>query len=430
MKRLIMFLGVVLAVVFTVIGVVKSQNKIRSEDVSSGLYVLASQSEMAMSVSSKDKIVFSADDFERCLNISSVNSITITALPSVSDGCLCLSDVLVNAGQTISKENLSLLNYRAGDSGVKEAEFKFKVNDSEYEMTCRLYFLNRENSAPTLSMEDERSFDVSTHQSVTVYGKIGAYDPDGDEVRYEVVTYAKNGIIEMDAQTGEYTYTPIGAYFGEDFFKYVAVDKYGNYSSAQTVMLTVEKRQTDIVYADMEGNPAHHAALAMTEKGIMSGTTIGESTYFMPDKSVSRIDFLVMLMHAIGANKIENVFDTGFDDDSEIPASMKGYVYTARNMGIISGAVDAMGNYYFYPNREITRAEVALIVNNIVDAKMPTIKPTFADKDEVPAWAQDALYALNDLGILVSVNGQICAGASLTRAQAAQALYALVEYID
>ena len=430
MKRLIMFLGVTLAVVFTVVGVVKSQNKITTGDVSNGLYVLANQSEMAMSVVSRDKIVFSAEDFERCLNLSSVNSITVTALPNVSDGCLCLGDVLVNAGQTISKENLALLNYREGDSGVKEAEFKFKVNGCEYEMTCRLYFLSRENSAPTLSMEDERSFDVSTHQSVTVYGKIGAYDPDGDEMRFEVVTYAKNGTVEMDAKTGEYTYTPIGAYFGEDSFKYVAVDKYGNYSSAKTVMLTVEKRQSDIVYADMDGNPAHHAVLTMTEKGIMSGSTIGDSTYFMPDKSVSRIDFLVMLMHAIGFDEVENVFDTGFDDDGEIPASMKGYVYKAKNMGIISGAVDAMGNYYFYPNREITRAEVALIVNSIVNGEAPTIKPTFADKDDIPTWAHDALYALNDLGILVSVNGEIGAGTTITRAQTAQTLYALMEYID
>ena len=167
------------------------------------------------------------------------------------------------------------------------------ANENEYEMTCNLYFLNRENQSPTLSMEDERSFKVSTHQSVTVYGKIGAYDPDGDDVRFEIVTYAKNGTIDMDAKTGEYMYTPIGSYFGEDSFEYVAVDKYGNYSNSKVVSLTIEKRQTNIVYADMDGNPYHHAALTMTEKGIMSGNTIGESTYFMPDKSVSRIDFLI-----------------------------------------------------------------------------------------------------------------------------------------
>lgn len=429
MKRIITFLCVVLAVIFAVVGVVKEQTREATGDVSSGLFVLASQSDMAKSDMAGKKIIFSADDFEKSLNLSKINSITVTSLPDISEGCLCLGDVLVNSGQTVSRENISLMNYRAGNSGVKEAFFKFKVNDSEYEMTCRVYFLNRENSAPTLSMEDERTFNVSTHQTVTVYGKVGAYDPDGDEMRYEIVNYAKNGAISLDSKTGEYTYTPIGAYFGEDKFEYVAVDKYGNYSASREVLLTVEKLKTDIVYSDMDEHPAHHAALTMTEKGIMSASTIGETTYFMPDKSVSRIDFLVMLMHAIGADEVESVFNTGFDDDSEIPVSMKGYVYKARDMGIISGAVDAMGNYYFYPNREITRAEAALIVNNIVNGKTPTVKPTFADRDDIPAWAHDAIYTLNDLGILVSNNGVYLPSANITRAQTAQMLYALMDYI-
>ena len=430
MKRIITFLSIILAVVFTVVGVVKEQNKNATGDVSGGLYVIAEQSEMAKSTSNGSKIVFSADDFEKSLNLSEITSITVISLPNIADGCLCLGDVLVNKGQTISKENLDLLNYRAGSEDVKEAEFQFKTNSGEYVITCKLYFLERENSAPTLAMEDEKTFNVSTHQTVMVYGKVGAYDPDGDELRYEIVTYAKNGVIDIDSKTGEYTYTPTGAYFGEDRFEYVAVDKYGNYSTSKAVVLNIEKLQTDIVYSDMHEHPAHHAVLTMTEKGIMSGSTIGTTTYFMPDKSVSRIDFLVMLMHSIGADKVENVLDTGFDDDSEIPASMKGYVYAARNMGIISGAVDAMGNYYFYPNREITRAEAALIVNNIVNGSAPTIIPTFADKNDIPTWAYDAVYALNDLGILVSNNGEYLPSANITRAQTAQILYALMKYID
>ncbi len=430
MKRIIMFLGVVLAVVFTVIGVVKEQSIEVTGDISSGLHVLAHQSDMAKSAMVGEKMIFSSKDFERSLNLSKIDSITITSLPNTSDGCLCIGDVLVNAGQTVSGENIGLLNYRAGNNEVKETEFKFKANGCEYEMTCKIYFLSRENASPTLHMEDERTFTVSTHQAVTVYGKLGAYDPDGDSLRYEIVTYAKNGTIDIDNRTGEYTYTPIGAYFGEDSFEYVAVDKYGNYSTSRKVSLTVEKLKTDIVYSDMDEHPAHHAVLTMTEKGIMSGSTMGESTYFMPDKSVSRIDFLVMLMHAIDVDDVATAADTGFDDDDEIPAGMKGYVNKARSMGIITGSVDAMGNYYFYPNRDITRAEVAIIVNNILNAEIPTVKPTFSDKNDIPAWAHDAIYALSNLGILEGINGEFAATSSITRAQTAQMLYALMQYIE
>ena len=430
MKRFIMLSVMVMALCLAAVGVIRNESSVSSADVSDGLCVIAGERGMAKYGIVGKKLVFSSDDFKKCLNLAQISYITVTELPDTSEGCLCIGDVLVSEGQTVSAANLELLNYRAANEDVREASFCFKANGNEYEMRCNLYFLNRENSAPTLDMEDEKVFSVSTHQTFKVFGKLLAHDPDGDELRYEIVTYAKGGTLELDAKTGEYSYTPTGSYFGEDGFEYVAVDKYGNYSSSRKVSLTVEKLKTDTVYCDMEDHRDHHAALTMTEKGIMSGTTIGSSTYFMPDKAVSRVDFLVMLMHTIGVDDVANVVSTGFDDDSEIPASMKGYVREARNMGLITGSVNEKGECLFEPSREISRAEAALIVSKIVQRDVPTVKPTFADKNEIPAWASDAIYTLNDLGILTSENGNISATSSMTRAQTAQMLYALMNYIE
>lgn len=430
MKRFITLSVMAMALVFTVIGVVREQNRDATLDLSSGLAVIATQNDMAKSVMKNNKIVFSADDFEKYLNVAELSSITITSVPSLTDGCLCVGDVTVNAGQTISKSNLDLLNYTAANTDVKETSFKFKVNGGEYEMTCKLYFLNRENSAPTLNMEDERTFDVSTHQTVAVYGRVGGYDPDGDELRYEVISYAKNGVLDFDGKTGEYTYTPQGLYFGEDSFEYVAIDKYGNYSTSKKVSLTVEKLKTDVVFCDMIGHREHNAALTMLEAEIMSGVKIGDDTFFMPDKAVSRVDFVAMLINAIGRNDGEPVLNTGFDDDEDIPSTMKSYVKTAREMGLINGSVNADGEYLFEPNREITRAEAALIVSKLVDAEVPTVKPIFPDRNDIPTWAHDAIYAMNSLGILNSVDGSISASTSLTRSQTAAMLCALMDYID
>lgn len=430
MKRFITFSFMAMALVFTVIGIAREQSAEATLDVSSGLGVIATQSDMAKSVMVNNKMIFSADDFERYLNISNLTSITITKVPALSDGCLCVGDVTVNAGQSISRENLNLLNYRAVNTDIRQASFKFKANGMQYEMTCNLYFLTKENTAPVILIENERSVSVSTHQTIEVYGKLGAYDRDGDELRYEIVTYAKNGVLDFDAKTGEYTYTPNGLYFGEDSFEYVAVDKYGNYSPSQKVSLNVEKLKNDVVFCDMQGHREHNAAMTMLEKGVMSGVNIGNNTYFMPDKAVSRVDFIAMLMNAIGQNEVENVFDTGFDDDDEIPETMKGYVKTARDMGLISGSVNANGEYLFEPNREITRAEAALIVSKLVQAEVPTVKPIFPDRNDIPTWARDAIYTLNNLGILDSIDGSIAANSSLTRAQTAQMLCALMEYMD
>lgn len=429
MKRFITFSVIVMALIFTVVGVVREQSKDATLDVSNGLSVIAGKYEMAKYALKGQKIIFSADDFAKNLNINEVSSITLTTIPAVTEGCLCVGDVVVNAGQSISGSNLDLLNFRAADDATRETVFKFKVNGGEYEITCKLYFLSRENSAPTIVNNDLRYLSVSTHQGVTVFGKVGAYDPDGDEIRYEVVTYAKGGTLDFDSSTGEYLYTPVGMYFGEDYFEYVAVDKYGNFSPSQKVSLTVEKLQTDTVFCDMDGHRAHHAALTMAEMNVMSGVSLGDNTYFMPDKSVSRIDFLVMLMHALGYNDVEAVFDTGFDDDAEIPASLKGYVREARKLGIISGSVNEEGEFVFLPNSDITRAEAALIVSRVVGISVPTVKPTFTDKNDIPAWAHDAIYTLNDLGFLDSNCGEISPTANITRAQVAEMLYALTTHL-
>lgn len=430
MKRFITFSVIAMAIVFSVIGIVREQKRDATLDLSTGLAVIANQSDMAKSVMMNEKMVFSPNDFERYLNIEGLTSITITTIPKITDGCLCVGEVAVNAGQTISRSNINLLNYRASNTDVTETEFKFKVNDAEYEMTCKLYFLTRENSAPTLAMEDERTLEVSTHQTITIYSKVGAYDVDGDELRYEIVSYAENGVLDFDGRTGEYTYTPQGMYFGEDKFEYVAIDKYGNYSESRWVDLTIEKLKTDMVYCDMQGHRSHHVAITMTEKGVMSGIGIGNEIYFMPDKAVSRVDFVAMLMNAIGEKDVENVLSTGFDDDSEIPASMKGYVKEARDMGLVTGTVNADGEYLFEPNREITRAEAALIVSKLVNAEVPTVKPIFPDRNDIPTWAHDAIYTLNNLGILNSVDGSIAPNSSMTRAQLANMLYSLMKYIN
>ena len=429
MKRFITLSVIVMALCFAVVGIVREQSRDATLDVSSGLSVLAGKTEMAKYALKGQKIVFSADDFEKNLNVSEISTITLTEIPAVTDGCLCVGDVVVNAGQSISGANLDLLNFRTANADAREASFKFKVNGGEYEISCKMYFLTRENAAPTLVENDLRYLSVSTHQGITVFGRVGAYDPDGDELRYEVVTYAKGGTLDFDGASGEYSYTPVGMYFGEDYFEYVAVDKYGNYSPSQRVNLTVEKQKTDLVFCDMDGSRVHHEALTLAQMNVMSGVTLGSNTYFMPDKSVSRIDFLVMLMHALGYENVEAVFDTGFDDDAEIPASLKGYVREARRLGLVNGSVNESGECLFMPNGEITRAEAARVVSRVVGISVPTVKPTFSDKKDIPTWAQDAIYTLNDLGFIDSRDGAISPSANITRGEVAKMLYALVNYM-
>ena len=396
--------------------------------VSPALSLLAEEADMAKSGLQFGEISFSADDFARALNRAKVKSITIASLPPAADGKLKLGTTDVYAGQVIARNSLDLLRFVPAADAVTESSFTFSAEDSGYALTCALYLLPALNFAPTVELADENALTVSTHRSISCFGTLPAYDPEGDPLTYEIVSAPKKGsIILTNAAAGDYRYTPTEGKTGRDSFRYVVRDKYGNYSAAATVSITISRPKTSVVFADMTDHWAHNAALTMVEAGIMQGRQMGSVVCFDPAEPVSRGEFLVMAMNAAGVTNVPTVVDTGFADDAAIPAAMKGYVAAAVELGYIRGRV-VDGQSVFCPDDAITRAEAAVMLGGILDAAVPTVKPVFSDADSVPEWAYDALSALNAIGVMSGTgSGVIAANTALNRAQAAQILCAVIE---
>lgn len=396
--------------------------------VSPALSLLAAEADMAKSGLQFSEISFSADDFARALNRAKVKSITIASLPPAADGKLKLGTTDVYAGQVIARNSLGLLRFVPAANAVTESSFTFSAEDSGYALTCALYLLPALNFAPTVELADENALTVSTHRSISCFGTLPAYDPEGDPLTYEIVSAPKKGsIILTDTAAGDYRYTPTEGKTGKDSFRYVVRDKYGNYSAAATVSITISRPKTSVVFADMTDHWAHNAALTMVEAGIMQDRQVGNVVCFDPAEPVSRGEFLVMAMNASGVTNVPTAVDTGFADDAAIPAAMKGYVAAAVELGYIRGRI-VDGQSVFCPDDAITRAEAAVILGNILDAAVPTVKPVFSDADSVPEWAYDALSALNAIGVMSGTgSGVIAAAAPLNRAQAAQILCAVME---
>lgn len=398
--------------------------------VSHGIYLLAEEGSMAMAGIRGNDISFEADDFARAMNLSGVRSITITEVPPTADGELLVGSTVVNPGQTISAQNIAHMRYASRSDTSTMSYFRFKVGESAYDVKCELYMLDKPNSAPTLSVATETSLNVSTHRNIRLYGTLPCYDPDGDKTIIEIVSYASCGSVEIcDREAGTYVYTPNENYSGKDCFTYVARDKYGNYSASKTVNLVVSKPTTSVVYADMIDSPMYNSALSMTEAGIMSGTQVGGQTYFYPTNTVSRAEFLVMAMNSIGITEVTDRESTVFADDADIPQSMKGYVAAAYELGYIKGTyVDS--KLCFLPNEDITRAEAAVVICNMIDAVTPTVTPVFEDSDKIPAFAASAVNSLSYMGILTSENGNILPTSALTRADTAHLLCLVMQISD
>lgn len=396
--------------------------------VSYGLNVLAAQTDMAMSAPIGNEIVFSADAFARATNLATVRYITVKSLPASTDGELLLGSTRVAVGQTVSAESLDYMVFSAAADDLTHSYFTFTVNGSACVTVCNLYFLSETNYTPTVSMASGLSLNVSTYRGIAHHGVLSAYDPDGDGLIFEIVSYPQNGsVLLTDRAQGTYVYKPNAGYVGSDRFSYIARDKYGNYSASATVSLRVEQAGTSVTYADMKEHAAYAPALALTEAGIMSGKQVGNAYYFYPEQEVSRVEFLVMAMNAVGITDVPQCEATVFADDAQIQPSMKGYVNAAYELGYISGSL-SNGVLSFMPNESISRAQAAVILANMIGESDVAVTPTFADQSEIPVWAKDAICTLHAVGIMGSDDGYVTPTANLTRAQTAQMLAAAMKF--
>ena len=151
---------------------------------------------------------------------------------------------------------------------------------------------------------------------------------------------------------------------------------------------------------------------------------------FSPDETVTREEFLLMVMKVLGVDDPGVCTQTVFADDSSIDEDIKPYVQAAYRAGIIHGR-EIDGALCFCPKEPITRAETAVVLNNIIGAEVPVNAVPFSDNDIIPAWAQGALYALNDLGILRGTGaGSISPFSEMSKAQTAQILFNLMKYVE
>ncbi len=432
MKKAVRFLILVLvgALCLPLVGISGAAISSEPSVLSYGLCVLAAGTDVAVSAPIGNDVLFSADCFARGLNLPRVEYITVRSLPDPLKGELLLGSTRVAAGQTISGGNLALMNFSPATEEHTQASFTFTANGGSVPMICNIYLTGEINYTPTVSMASGLSLNLSTYEGLEVYGRLSGYDPDGDTLIFEVVSYPRNGsVLLLDRNEGKYVYRPSEGYVGNDSFSYVVRDRYGNYSASATVNLQITRSGSTVTYADMQGSHSYRAALAMTNAGIMSGTQIGDQCYFYPERTVSRVEFLVMAMNAIGICEVPSCEQTVFADDDEIADSMKGYVTAAYQLGYVSGTLEN-GTLCFLPNGEITRAEAAVMLSNLVGLCEVPVIPTFSDGSDIPVWARDSVYSLNAAGILVESDGCIAPTAKLTRADTAEVLFAVMQYVE
>ncbi len=390
--------------------------------VSYGLRVMAARDEMVFSGLCGNEITFTSEDIRRAMNLSDLDYITVVELPARGEGTLYVGSVGAAKGQVISAGSLKLLSFAAADeSKPSEATMKIAVNGADYAMTCRFCTLPRLNYTPTVALAPTVSLNIETYRNIPIMGTVSAYDPEGDDMTFEIVRYASHGRVNLtDKRTGAYTYTPDAAYVGRDSFDYVVRDQWGNYSTSATVSIQISTPPASVTYADIDGASDAGAILTISSKGLMNGTRVGNEIYFKPDMAISRVEFLVTAMQAAGiqAETLTQFSDPAVADCEAIPEAMRPYVSYALQKNYI-GTKTVSGKSYFRPDDSISRAEAAVILSNIIGYANEDTVTAFADASALPAWSTPALTSLRALGILITPDGNANASTPITRATTA-----------
>ena len=127
---------------------------------------------------------------------------------------------------------------------------------------------------------------------------------------------------------------------------------------------------------------------------------------FQPEKAVTRGEFTAMLVKTLELPK-EELTLTGYTD--EIPSWLKPYVAAAVRSGLTAGLPN---QEIFGAEKPITGAEAAVMVNNALD-----LKAAGETNEEVPAWAEYALRAVEEAGVTLDPD------TPLTRGEAAELMY-------
>lgn len=139
----------------------------------------------------------------------------------------------------------------------------------------------------------------------------------------------------------------------------------GEFSKIMALLLKLDTNEyTDykMTFRDVaESNKYYKYIKALNAVGVVKGES---NTKFSPNKIVTRAEAITMIINAIGfENKApEAMPNLKFLDSSEIPSWAVRFVYVANEIGLVKG--DENGN--FMPNKQLTKAEIATISNNLV----------------------------------------------------------------
>lgn len=359
---------------------------------------------MAAQVDCDSEYCFSGEEFGE-----SLTGVCIIGLPDENTGTVLLGTRVVRSGDILTQQQLSQLTFRPlrTETDAEATVTYLPIYEDRVEKETKLTISVRGKADQMPVAEDSV---LETYKNLPNQGRLKAHDPEGTALTYTVTRAPKRGEVTVNPD-GSFTYTPKKNKVGTDSFTYTATDAAGNVSRQATVTVQILKPADKTFYTDTLGQDCRFAAEWLKNTGLFMGETLAGQSCFQPDKTVSRGEFVAMLVRTLGLRVEDHAGSTGFSED--VPTWLKPYLAAAQRAGLTAGWSDGSA---FGAQMPITGPEAALLIQNALD--MPA--SVMAGDMPLTDWAL-AVLAENALELP-------CEGA-LNRGDVASALYRVNQLI-
>ena len=181
-------------------------------------------------------------------------------------------------------------------------------------------------------------------------------------------------------------------------------------SLAMLVSLAVPALAAEATFPDVQGHWGESSVERWAGVGVLNGTDTGS---FNPDANMTRAEFAQMMVNLMGYTGKSGTF-------SDVPSDA--WYAGAINALAAAGVMQGDGNGHANPLSSISRAEAAVLLCRALKLEpSSSAKLSFADASSVPSWAEDAMAALSERGMISGVGGnQIAPLVNITRASVAK----------
>lgn len=371
-------------------------------------------------------------------NSASIGSGLINPPSNINYTYVSSTQVLLKWTDTSDNENGFKVEWKIGSDGVWNVLTWLDPNVTAYNVTnlnpyTKYYFRIRaySSSGNSDSLSDEilistaipaaPSNVVATALSASQIKITWKDNSDSEDVFRILRKPANSYYFDVLAEVGKNNtaYTDSNLIAGMRYsYKVVSYNSTGSSESSSVEA----KTNTKATFSDLgkSASWAKDAIENLAGMGIMKGVT---ATQYKPDNTVTKADFTAMVVRAFK-------LDTAPVGSLADVKSNKWYyneIMIAENLGIISG--DA--NNKFYPEKAITREEIAVILFRV---KQNSVKPLtihnnsalerFTDKNKITPAAMASMATIVGEGIMEGLPGNAIGPAlTATRAQAAVLLY-------